>query len=335
MQHIFSQIQNHIHPESHTTISTHTQRKTIVIAGETASGKSALALWLAQNIPGGGEIVVADSMQVWRGMDIGTAKPTAAERALVAHHGIDLADPHHDAFSAADWLREATRAIADIHARQRNAIVVGGTNLYLRLLFEGMVESARPDADFRKSLDALDANALREKLIQVDPETAERLHINDRRRSIRALEIAHATGQPASASRNQWNSESPLIPDGFQLISLQWKSETLNQRINARVQHFVDAGWLNEVNQLTRAAPLVAQAMEAVGYRELLDALESRCSLNEAVEKIKIRTRRYAKQQRTWLRRFQTSPRCVTLEAENKIFEKISQEALTVLCGAI
>ncbi|RLS28419.1 MAG: tRNA (adenosine(37)-N6)-dimethylallyltransferase MiaA, partial [Planctomycetota bacterium] len=109
---------------------THTQRKTIVIAGETASGKSALALWLAQNIPGGGEIVVADSMQVWRGMDIGTAKPTAAERALVAHHGIDLADPHHDAFSAADWLREATRAIADIRARQRNAIVVGGTNLY-------------------------------------------------------------------------------------------------------------------------------------------------------------------------------------------------------------
>ena len=313
----------------------HIKPKTIVIAGETASGKSALALWLAQNIPGGGEIVVADSMQVWRGMDIGTAKPTAAERALVAHHGIDLADPHHEAFSAADWLREATRAIADIQARQRSAIVVGGTNLYLRLLFEGLVESARPDAEFRKSLDALDANALREKLVQVDPETASRLHINDRRRSVRALEIAHATGQPASAARNQWNSATTIIPDRFQLILLDWSTATLNQRINSRVQHFVDAGWLDEVNQLTRAAPLVAQAMEAVGYRELLDALESRCSLKEAVEKIKIRTRRYAKQQRTWLRRFQTSPHCATLDAENKIFEKISQEALTVLCGAI
>ncbi len=274
-------------------------------------------------------------MQVWRGMDIGTAKPTAAERAQVPHHAIDLADPHHDDFSAADWLRQATRSIADIHARQRRAIVVGGTNLYLRLLFEGMVESARPDAQFRKSLNALNATELRERLLEVDPETAARLHMNDRRRSIRALEIAHSTGQPASASRNQWNSASTHIPDGFQLLSLQWNSETLNARINARVQQFVHAGWMDEVNQLTRHAPLVAQAMEAVGYRELLDALESRCSLNEAIEKIKIRTRRYAKQQRTWLRRFQTSPRCVTLDAENKKFEKISQEALTALCGAI
>ncbi|MCE9620071.1 MAG: tRNA (adenosine(37)-N6)-dimethylallyltransferase MiaA [Planctomycetes bacterium] len=310
------------------------QHHAIVIAGATASGKSALALWLALHVPGGGEIVSADSMQVWRGMDIGTAKPTPAEREQVPHHAIDLADPHRDAFSAADWLREAQRAIAGIQSRGRTPIVVGGTNLYLRLLLEGMVESARPDPEFRRSLEELDAEALRQRLSQVDPESAARLHANDRRRIIRALEIARATGAPASSTRSQWASGAPNIPEGFHMLLLELENETLNQRINARVQKFVEAGWLDEVNRLTRSEPLLPQALEAVGYRELLDALESRCSLNEAVEAIKIRTRRYAKQQRTWLRRFQTSQRCLTLKTENKIFEKITLEALTALFGS-
>jgi tRNA dimethylallyltransferase len=311
------------------------QQRTIVIAGVTASGKSALAMWLAQRAPGGGEIVVADSMQVWRGMDIGTAKPTAADQALVPHHGLDLADPHRDAWSAADWLREARRAIQDIHSRGRTPIVVGGTNLYLRLLFEGMVESARPDPALRAQLQQLDDPALRQRLLALDAESAARLHANDRRRMIRAIEIALSTGRPASASRHQWSSGAPQLPAGFRLLVLEWSVAAINHRINARVQHFVDAGWLDEVNRLTQTAPLTPQAMEAVGYRELLDSLESRCSLNEAIEAIKIRTRRYAKQQRTWLRRFQAAPHCATLSMENEIFENAAQKALAALFGVV
>ena len=292
-------------------------RPCLLIAGPTAGGKSALALELARTLPGGGEVVCADSMQVWRGMDIGTAKPTAAERAAVPHHALDLADPHRDAFTAAAWLACAEQAIESIRARDRWPIVVGGTNLYLRLLMEGMTKDAASDPAVRAELDARETPDLRRELESTDAATAATLHPNDRRRTIRALEIARLTGAPASASRKQWSDAAPRMPEHMRLIGLDWSVEAINTRINARVQHMLDAGWKHEVHALLNAGPLLAQPLEAVGYRELSDAAEGRISLAVAVEGIKVRTRRFAKQQRTWLKKFRVAENSFWIEADN------------------
>ena len=292
-------------------------RPCLLIAGPTAGGKSALALELARTLPGGGEVVCADSMQVWRGMDIGTAKPTATERAAVPHHALDLADPHRDAFTAAAWLACAEQAIDSIRARDRWPIVVGGTNLYLRLLMEGMTRDAASDPAVRAELDARETADLRRELESTDAATATTLHPNDRRRTIRALEIARLTGAPASASRKQWSDAAPRMPEHMRLIGLDWSVEAINTRINARVQHMLDAGWKHEVHALLNKGPLLAQPLEAVGYRELSDAAEGRISLAVAVEGIKVRTRRFAKQQRTWLKKFRVAENSFWIEADH------------------
>jgi tRNA dimethylallyltransferase len=250
-------------------------------------------------------------MQVYRGMDIGTAKPTAAERAEIRHHAIDLVDATEEGFTVARWLRVADDAIADILARGKTPIVVGGTNLYIRAFLEGLDEAPAADAAFRASLEAVPPEELHARLVARDPTAAARLHPNDRRRVTRALEILHATGGTATDRRTAWSDAgvAPRRSDLFTVI-LDWPVELINRRINARVRRMFECGFVEEVARLSAAGGLCAQARAACGYEELLRVVgsEGRAprsrDLDEAAESTKIRSRRLAKQQRTWLKRF-------------------------------
>ncbi len=280
-----------------------------VIVGPTAGGKSALALALARAWPSGGEIVSADAFQVYRGMDIGTAKPTPAERAAVPHHLIDLVDPGQT-FTVADWLRHADAAIRLIRARGRLPIVVGGTHLYVKVLLEGMFDGPGSNPTLRAELLRLSPAQLRAELERVDPDAARRLHPNDSRRTIRALEVFRLTGRPISAQQSQWDRS---VRNDAVLVGLVWPAAAINARINARVRAMLNMGLFEEVRALRPI--LTGQAAEALGYKQLLRVLEGRCSMDEAVEAIKVETRRFAKNQRTWLRRFRTMPGAIWIDA--------------------
>lgn len=285
------------------------RQRVIVILGPTAGGKSDLAMELARRL--GGELVSADSMQVYRGMDIGTAKPTKAEQAAIRHHGIDLVDASEEGFTVARWLKVADAAIDEIRGRGRVPIVVGGTNLYIRAFLEGLDEAPAADAAFRSALEAVPSEELHARLAAQDPTAAARLHPNDRRRITRALEIAHATGETATERRTAWNDAgvTPRRDDLFTVI-LDWPVELINRRINARVKRMFEAGFVEEVAQLLADGGLCAQARAACGYEELVGAIGDgsrpprAADLEEAAEHTKIRSRRLAKQQRTWLKRF-------------------------------
>ena len=276
----------------------------LVLIGPTASGKTRLAIELADALPGGGECIGADSMQIYRGMDIGTASPTAEERARVPHHLFDIADPAEEGFTVHDWLKHAEEAIAATQARGATPIIVGGTNLYVRALLEGVFQEPPAPDHVRQELEALPTDTLRERLENVDPVSADRIHRNDRRRTIRALEVHQVTGRRLSEHQTQWSSAIITPRRPARLICLDWPAEALNRRINARVKHMAECGLKDEVRRLLERHPLGRQAREAVGYREFQDVLEGRLSETEALERMKIRTRRYGKQQRTWIRRF-------------------------------
>jgi tRNA dimethylallyltransferase len=305
--------------------------RTLLVLGPTAGGKTALGIALAQRLPGGGEVVSADSMQVYRGMDIGTAKPSREERAGVPHHLIDIADPHAGAFTVADWLDAAREAIAQIHARGRHAIVVGGTNLYIKALVEGMFEGPPTDPALRAQLEALPTEILRGDLEHHDPVAAARIHPNDRRRTVRALEVWMRTGQRISDLQAQWSERPRELPEGWAVVGLEWPVELLNRRINARVHAMVDAGLLREVVALAGTGPLTRQAVEAVGYHEMLEHLAGTLTLEQAVERMKIRSRQYGKQQRTWLRRFRAIPGSVWIEAARTTTEGAADEVIEKL----
>jgi len=299
----------------------------ILILGPTAGGKTRLSIDLANAI--GGECICADSMQVYRGMDIGTAKPTAAERAQAVHHLLDIADPAEDGFSVDTWLQLAEQTIADVRQRELHPIVVGGTNLYIKALLFGLFDGPEPDAALRSRLQAMDDAALRGWLERVDPVAAERIHRNDRKRTIRAVEVFELTGTPMSEHQSQW--ESGEIRDDVQIIGLDYPAEAINPRINARVRVMVEQGLVAEVKALYNAGALGLQAREALGYKQIIDHLEGRCTLDEAIEQIKIRTRRYAKQQRTWLRRFRAYPRSVWLDAVGQGPEKLLAQSVQAI----
>jgi tRNA dimethylallyltransferase len=311
----------------------HPTPRTLLVLGPTAGGKTALAVELALRLPAGGECVSADSMQVYRGMDIGTAKPTAAERRGVAHHMIDVADPHGGAFTAADWLDGAREAIAGIHARGRHAVVVGGTNLYVKMLLEGMFDGPPPDPARRAQLESMPTEMLRRDLEQADPLTAARIHPNDRRRTVRALEVWMATGTPISALQRQWSDAPKGLPPGWDVVGLEWPVDAINQRINARVRSMVDAGLEDEVMRLLAKGPLNRQAIEAVGYREVLRHFAHECSMDEAAEAIRVRTRQYARQQRTWLRRFRAIPGAVWLQGPSESTGSATTKVIGALFG--
>ncbi|MFZ2875564.1 MAG: tRNA (adenosine(37)-N6)-dimethylallyltransferase MiaA [Phycisphaerales bacterium] len=283
-----------------------------IIAGPTAGGKTALAVEVARCLAPA-QVVSADSMLLYRGMNIGTAKPTEAERGGVPHHLIDICDPA-DSFTVHDWLRAAAGAIGSIMSSGAHPVVAGGTHLYIKALLDGLFEGPGADPTIRVELDALDNDALRELLLDADPATAARLHPNDRRRTIRALEVFRLTGTPISALQKQWDTDRPESP--YLLVVLTWPTELINRRINDRVRQMIAQGLVEEARGLWEARRLGPQAREALGYKQLVAHFEGRCSLDDAIEQIKIETRRFAKNQRTWLRRLGAAPGCVRIDCE-------------------
>ena len=292
-----------------------------IIVGPTAGGKTALAVEVALRLndaePGPvAEIVSADSMLIYKGLDIGSAKPTPEEREGIPHHLIDLVEPT-DRFTIHDWLKLAHKTITDIRERGHVPIVVGGTHLYIKALLEGMFEGPGEDQLVRAQLREMEPAAIRSELERVDPAAAARLHPNDLRRSIRALEVFRLTGTPISRLQKQWDAEPDLNdePADHVLIGLDWTSEDLNPRINARVKAMIEKGLVEEAHALWKANRLGAQAKEALGYKQLIPVFEGKATLNQAIEEIKIETRRFAKNQRTWMRRLRTTPGAVWIDA--------------------
>lgn len=276
----------------------------VLLLGCTAVGKSAAALALAERLDA--EILSIDSMQVYRRMNIGTAKPTALELARVPHHMIDIVEPD-ESMSVARFVESADAVIADIFKRSRRVLATAGTPLYLMGLMYGMFEGPSADEAFRTALRqrALDEGtpALHAELARVDPEAASRIHANDLKRIERALEVWHLTGTPLSQQQQQWFAERMRYP--ARVIGLRRDKDDNSRRINARVRQMVDEGLVAEVRALLgEPAGLSHQAGQAVGYAEIIEHLQGRCRLDEAIEQIKIHTRRLAKHQRTWFRKF-------------------------------
>jgi len=272
------------------------------IVGPTAVGKSRLALGLAEAL--GGEIVNADALQVYRGFDRGTAKPTPEERRRVPHHLVDVLEPH-ELFSAGEFARRARRVIAEVGARGRPALVVGGSGFYQRALFEGIspLPAVPPEVRtaLRERLARVGLPALREELERLDPATADRLAAGDTQRTLRALEVALASGRPLSewqAARPAGGRVTPRLKIGLTL-----PRAVLYDRVSARIGRMLQAGWVGEVERLlARGLSPSLPAFQAIGYRQLVRYLRGEWSLDEATRAISRATCRYAKRQLTWFR---------------------------------
>ncbi len=276
----------------------------ICIAGPTASGKTGLAVALAQAL--NGEVVSCDSMQIYRGMDVGTAKPTPEEMQGVPHHLLDVADPGED-FSVGRYVRLATEAITDIHSRGKTAIVAGGTGLYLDSLVKGE-EFAPPSREGERKFleDAAEQKGIEyvyDMLMEADPETAERLHLSDRKRIIRAMEVFLITGLPLSWHIAQSRQRPPRYRPAWLGLNFRDRAK-LYARIDARVDQMLAQGLEQEVQRLLDAGvDPQTTAMQAIGYKELASALRGECTVEEAASRIKQASRNYAKRQLTWFRR--------------------------------
>ncbi|WP_088536681.1 tRNA (adenosine(37)-N6)-dimethylallyltransferase MiaA [Geobacter sp. DSM 9736] len=282
--------------------STAPEVKLVILLGPTASGKTELALRLAQRC--GGEIVNADSMQVYRGMDIGTAKPSSEQMELVPHHLIDIATPDMN-FSAADFREAAAKAIEEITGRGSPVFLVGGTGLYLRALLQGLVDSPPGNEDIRSELNALaereGKEAMLRRLSQVDPFTAARLHVNDQVRIIRALEVYCQTGRPISEYRDIHRFSGNYYR--CLKLGIDVERQELYRRIESRVDEMFDRGLIGEVERLLHAGYSSDQkSMRSIGYRQVCAFLNGEYGLEEAVRLVKRDTRRYAKRQMTWFR---------------------------------
>ena len=280
------------------------EAKLTFFIGCTGCGKGSLGRTLAQYA--GGEIVSIDSMKIYRRMDIGTAKPSAEDRRRVAHHMIDIVEPSHE-FSVAQYVTGADAAIRDIQARGKPVFVVGGTPLYVKSLVEGLFDGPGADPDVRSRLHELAEregwDALYERLERVDPVAAGRIHRNDKRRIVHALEVHELTGTPISELQKQWDRQRVRYDCAF--IGLRRDRTDQNSRTNSRVKRMMDAGLVAAVrNLLAEAEPLSTAARQALGYAEIIRHLAGEMPLEEAVELIKINTRQLAKAQRTWFKRF-------------------------------
>lgn len=278
--------------------------KMILILGVTASGKGKVAFELARDL--GGEIISVDSMKVYRRMDIGTAKPSADARRRIPHHVVDVVEPS-ESFSVGLFLDHALAAIDDIRRRGKTVVAVGGTALYIKALLYGLFEGPGGDEDIRAALRArAEADgwpALHAELAGIDPAAADRISPNDARRIIRALEVYQLTGRPISGFQRQFEADRPM--HDWTIIGLRRDKPVESRRINARVRRMMDLGLVEEVRGLLgEDPPMSRQARGAIGYAEIIDHLEGRRSLADAVEQIKKNTRRLAKGQRTWFKTF-------------------------------
>jgi tRNA dimethylallyltransferase len=301
----------------------------VLIAGPTATGKSEIALCLAERL--GGEIISADSMQVYRGLDIGTAKPSPADRARVPHHLIDIRDLT-ETFDAAQFARLAHHAVAEIQSRGHVPVLCGGTGLYFRAFLEGLGEAPAADAKLRAELEAMPLEKLLAELRERDPATYEKIDRQNPRRVVRAVEVIRLTSKPFSAQQSRWG-ETPGEPEAgssrcddrtvqravptkviFYCITRQ--STDLHARINARVDAMFARGLVEETRELLQhGLEENKTAMQAIGYRQVAEHLRGERPLAETIELVKIRTRQFAKRQLTWFRR-QKYPEWIELQPD-------------------
>ncbi|HUJ71436.1 MAG TPA: tRNA (adenosine(37)-N6)-dimethylallyltransferase MiaA [Verrucomicrobiae bacterium] len=274
--------------------------QTVFLVGPTAVGKSAIALELARLVDA--EIVSADSMQVYRGMDIGTAKPTTEERARVPHHLLDVCEVS-ETFDVKRFVELASLTIAGIHSRKKTALVVGGTGLYVRALRQGLFEGPPRNEEARARLEKMSATQLFEELQRIDPLTAQGIDPHNPRRLVRALEVFHETGKSIRELQTQWAQAGPKTGTP-PMFCLNRDREDLRARMDKRIDEQIAAGWVGEVRELlARGLEKNATAMQAAGYRELVAHVRGDLPLRDAVTLIKTRTWQLAKRQLTWFRR--------------------------------
>ncbi len=272
------------------------------LTGATASGKSELSLALARQL--NAEIISLDSMAIYREMDLGTAKPSRTARELVPHHLIDILAPH-ESYSVSQYRDAAIEKIQDIHSRAKQVLFVGGTALYLQALLKGIFDGPPADWAFRQAIDEevqqVGLERLHERLKLVDPLSAEKLHPNDTKRIVRALEVLHLTGKPISHQQREF--EHSLRPEQCRVFWLHRPRPELHQRIEQRVEAMFRDGLIAEVaGLLERYGQLSHTATQAVGYKEVIAHLQGQGTVPQTMEQVKIRTRRFARAQETWFR---------------------------------
>ncbi|MBR6755754.1 MAG: tRNA (adenosine(37)-N6)-dimethylallyltransferase MiaA [Peptococcaceae bacterium] len=303
-----------------------TKKPIVVLVGPTAVGKTAASIALAQQL--NGEIISGDSMQIYRGLDIGTAKITPEEMQGVTHHLLDIRDIE-ESFSAADFKVEADKIIADIHQRGKLPIIVGGTGFYINsLIYEYHFGEAITDEAYRTELQAFvdihGKEALHQRLAEIDAATAARLHANDVKRVMRALEVYHVTGKPLSSMENQVNKQVLRYPTVY--LGLGMERERLYERINQRVDLMMEQGLLEETKTaLAKGVSPQAQSMTSLGYRQIIQYLQGEVSLEKAIELIKRDTRHFAKRQLTW---FRHDPNLIWVMKDGKTEEEVETELL-------
>ena len=286
------------------------------LTGPTASGKTSAALVLAERIDA--EIISLDSMAIYRGMDIGTAKPSLEQRSQVVHHMIDILDPN-ESFSVAEYLARAHRIVDEIRQRGNKALFVGGTPMYLKVLLRGIFGGPAADWEFRQQVEEQielhGKQALHRQLAMVDPVSAHKFHPNDIRRVTRALEVYHLTGEPISHQQQEFESQNKSNKKF--VFQLSWPRDVLHQRIEKRVVAMFEAGLVREVQQLLESyQELGRTALQAVGYREVLEHLKGERDLDETMQQVVYHTRRFARRQETWFRGF---PECQQVTMTNEM----------------
>ena len=304
------------------------------LTGPTASGKSRVGIELAEKL--GAEIVSLDSMAIYRGMNIGTAKPSDDDRRRITHHLLDIVDPNID-FSLSEYILAAHAKTAEIRARGREVVFVGGTPLYLKSLLRGLYPGPPADWEFRQQIEAElqqhGLEALHKRLELVDPLSAARLHPHDKRRIIRALEVFRQTGEPISHQQTQFEDGTPA--EKCRVFVLSWSRADLHKRIDARVDGMFARGLSDEVGQLVADyGELSRTAMQAVGYREVIEHLHGERELAATIDLVKTRTRQFARRQDTW---FRSLIECRWIPQDDdshpaETAERITQQAEDGLC---
>ena len=295
--------------------------KVIVICGPTASGKTALSVELAKQIQS--EIVSADSMQIYKDMNIGTAKPTEQEMQGIKHHLIDYVSPEKR-YSVAEFKKDAKKAIKEIVAKGKTPIVVGGTGLYVdSLIYEIEYPEIEFDEQYRKQLEEQveqkGLNYLYNEAVKIDKEAMEKISPNDKKRILRVLEIYHATGKTKTEQEKE--SRKKEVEFDYHVYAIDWEREELYDRINKRVDIMIEQGLVEEVEEVLRKYKKFPTAMQGLGYKEVVEYLENKITKEEMIKKIKQETRRYAKRQLTWFRK---NKQTIWLKGTNEIQNNVN-----------
>ena len=297
------------------------KEKVIVICGPTASGKTALSIELAKKI--NGEIISADSMQIYKDMNIGTAKPDEEEMQGIQHYLLDFVSPN-ERYSVADYKKDAKLAIKQIIQKGKTPIIVGGTGLYIdSLIYEIEYQNIEFDEEYRNKLEKIaqeeGVETLYQKAKEIDPKAMEKISINDKKRIMRVLEIYNATGK--NKTEQEIESRKKDVEYDYKVFAINWDREELYNRINKRVDIMIQQGLVEEVKNILKKYNKFPTAMQGLGYKEIVEYLEGKSTKEEAIEKIKMETRRYAKRQLTWFRK---NKQTIWLEGSNDLQNNIN-----------